>query len=247
MIFARRTILGTVLALSVLAVAIPGAPAQNPSNPKGIDVSVYQGTINWTSVKNAGISYAIIRAGHGGTTGVDTTFATNWAGAKAAGLVRGAYWYVVPSASPSLSANAVSVATAFVNTVKPQKGDLQLAIDFEDNSNSLSKTDMQTWMQACVNQIKTMTHRPPMIYCSPSFWNSAMPTGASNMGCPLWIAHWFVSSPTVPSSWSTYAFWQYNDNGSVSGISGNVDSDTFNGGMATMLTYTYSRDPLDRR
>src|SRR5438270_1255441 len=99
MFTARRIFLGLTLVLGMLAVAIPRAPGQNPNNPKGIDVSYYQGTINWTSVKNSGITFAIIRAGHGDTsgtgltsTGTDVNFATNWAGAKAAGIIRGAYW-----------------------------------------------------------------------------------------------------------------------------------------------------------
>ena len=251
----RRIILGLTLVLGGYAVAIPGSPGQNPNNPKGIDVSYWQGTINWTSVGNAGITFAIIRAGHGDTSvdnsvnaaGVDKNFATNWPAAKAAGIVRGAYWYVIPSASPSLSAHAVSLATKFVNTVQPKQGDLQLAIDLENNSNNLSKADMQTWMQACVNQIQAMTHRTPMIYCGQSFWNANMPSTATNMGCPLWVANWNVSSPALPPAWTSYAFWQYNSTGSVSGISGNVDSDTCNGNLAFLQSYSYPRDPLNRR
>jgi GH25 family lysozyme M1 (1,4-beta-N-acetylmuramidase) len=252
----RRIVLGVTLALAGLAIVIADVPGQNPANPKGIDVSYWQGAINWTSVKNAGITFAIIRAGHGDSantgltaTGVDVNFATNWAGAKAAGIVRGAYWFVVPSASPSLSANAISLATKFVNTVQPKEGDLQLAIDLESNSNSLTKADMQTWMQACVNQIKAMTHRTSMIYCGQSFWGANMPSTATNMGCPLWVANWNVTSPAIPAAWTgtSYAFWQYSSTGSVSGISGNVDQDTYNGNMTSLLTYTYPRDPLNRR
>src|SRR5205085_451741 len=145
----------------------------------------------------------------------------------------GAYWFVIPSASPSLSAHAVSLATRFVNTVQPKQGDLQLAIDFESNANSLTKTDMQTWMQACVAQINTLTHRTPMIYCSPSFWSANMPSTATNMGCPLWIANWNVTSPTIPTAWqsSGYAFWQYSSTGNVGGLNP-VDQDTCNGNTA---------------
>jgi GH25 family lysozyme M1 (1,4-beta-N-acetylmuramidase) len=251
----RRIVLGVTLVLGCLAVAIPDVPGQNPANPKGIDVSYWQGAINWTSVKNAGITFAIIRAGHGDSantgltaTGVDVNFATNWAGAKAAGVVRGAYWFVVPSASPSLSANAISLATKFVNTVQPKEGDLQLAIDLENNSNSLTKADMQTWMQACVNQIKAMTHRAPMIYCGQSFWGANMPSTATNMGCPLWVANWNVTSPAIPAAWAStgYAFWQYSSTGNVGGLNP-VDQDTFNGSASQMQTYIYPRDPLSRR
>jgi GH25 family lysozyme M1 (1,4-beta-N-acetylmuramidase) len=249
-----RALTTLAFAAAMLAVASPQSSGQNPNNPKGIDVSYYQGSVNWTSVKNSGITFTIIRAGHGDTsgtgltsTGVDVNFATNWAGAKAAGVIRGAYWLPVPSASPSLVGHATALATKFVNTVQPQKGDIQLTIDFEVNTNSLTPANMQTWMQACVSQIKTMTNRNPMIYCSQSFWNSNMPTTATNMGCPLWVANWFVTSPKLPNAWTTYAFWQYNDNGTCPGISGAVDSDTCNGSLSFLQSYTYPRDPMAPR
>src|SRR5262245_48557955 len=119
---ARRIMLGLTLTFGMVAIAIPRPPGQTPNNPKGLDVSYWQGNINWTSVKNAGISFVIIRAGHGDSantgltaTGVDVNFAANWAGAKNVGLVRGAYWFVVPSASPSLTAHATALATKFAN------------------------------------------------------------------------------------------------------------------------------------
>ncbi|HEX4589452.1 MAG TPA: GH25 family lysozyme, partial [Gemmataceae bacterium] len=78
----RRMIVGLLVALGLMAVALPGTQAQNPSNPKGIDVSDFQGSINWTSVKNSGISFAFIKATEG-TTFTASTFATNWANSKA--------------------------------------------------------------------------------------------------------------------------------------------------------------------
>jgi GH25 family lysozyme M1 (1,4-beta-N-acetylmuramidase) len=241
----RRILFAITTAIGALALAIPRVPGQAPGSVNGLDVSVYQGTINWTSVKNAGISFVIIRAGHGPTTGVDTNFAANWAGAKSVGLVRGAYWYVSPSASPSLTANAQAVATTFVNTVQPKAGDLRLTLDLEDTSTGLTTTQIQTWMQACVTQIQSMTHLTPIIYCSPGLWPQLMPASATNMGCPLWVAHWTTaSSPTLPSAWTTYAFWQYSDNGNVGGLNP-VDQDRSNGN--NVQTYVYPRDPLQRR
>jgi GH25 family lysozyme M1 (1,4-beta-N-acetylmuramidase) len=255
MSFRRRAAVVIALSLALLAVAISRSPGQNPNNPKGIDVSYWQGGINWTSVKNSGITFAIIRAGHGDSavdssvnaTGTDKNFTTNWPAAKGAGLVRGAYWYIMPSASPSVTENATALAAKFVNTVQPKEGDLQLTIDFENNANSLTTAQMQTWMQTCVNQIKATTHRPPMIYCSQSFWNTNMPAGAGNMGCPLWVANWGVTSPKLPNAWTTYAFWQYTSSGTTPGISGNVDQDTVNGDSSFMMQYAYPRDPINRR
>lgn len=67
------------------------------------------------------------------------------------------------------------------------------------------------------------------------------------MNCGLWVANWGVSSPSLPRAWTSYAFWQYADNGTVPGVVGNCDLDTFNGSMTTLLKFTYPRDPLDRR
>jgi GH25 family lysozyme M1 (1,4-beta-N-acetylmuramidase) len=239
--------LGLALALGALTVAVPTVPGQNPNNPKGIDVSDYQGTVNWTSVKNAGYSFAVIKATEG-TTFTASTFASNWANSKAAGLVRGAYHFARPGTSPTVSGNAIAQANFFINTVKPIKGDLQLACDFEDNSNSLSQANMGAWLTAFVGQIATVTHRPALVYTYPAFWSN-MPSNWTNPNCGLWIANYGVSSPSIPSPWASsgYAFWQYSSTGSVSGISGNVDLDTFNGNSSLLLKFTYPRDPMDRR
>jgi GH25 family lysozyme M1 (1,4-beta-N-acetylmuramidase) len=241
----RRIVLGMAALCGMVAVS--AVSGQNPNNPKGLDVSMWQGNINWTSVKNAGINFVIIRAGHGGVTGKDTKFDQNWAGAKSAGLVRGAYWYVVPSASPSLAADAQAVATTFVNTVKPMEGDLQLCIDLEDNG-GLSRANLWTWLQACCGQVQSMTHRPGIIYCSPSFWSGNLPSTATNLNCGLWIAHWGVSSPTIPAPWAStgYAFWQYSSTGNVAGLNP-VDQDTYNGNMSSLMNFTFPRDPLNRK
>src|SRR3954466_14515605 len=66
---------------------------------KGIDVSVYQGTINWTAVKNDGVKYAVIRVSDG-LNSIDSKFAANWSGAKTAGIKRGAYQFFRPSQDP---------------------------------------------------------------------------------------------------------------------------------------------------
>lgn len=243
----RQTILGVVLTLGVLAIAIPGVPGQNPANPKGIDVSDFQGTINWTTVKNSGISFAFIKATEG-TTFTAATFATNWAGAKAAGVVRGSYHFARPGTSPTVSGNAIAQANFFVNTVKPSQGDLQLVCDFEVTG-GLSATNLGAWLTAFCTQIKTLTHEPAIVYTYPSFWSS-MPSNWPIQNCALWIANYGVSSPTIPAPWASsgYAFWQYSSSGTVSGVGSNpTDLDTFNGNATALLKFTYARDPMAGR
>jgi GH25 family lysozyme M1 (1,4-beta-N-acetylmuramidase) len=242
----RRIIL---LALGALALVIPGLPGQNPANPKGIDVSSYQGTNNWTNIKNAGISFAFIKASEGLTI-QDPDFNANWAGAKAAGIVRGAYHFARPTTSPSAAASGVAQANYFINIVKPSKGDIQLACDFEVTG-GLSATNLAAWLTAFCGQIQTLTHTPAIVYTYPSFWSN-MPSGWTNPNCGLWIANYGVTSPSIPAPWSGsgYAFWQYSDSGSVNGIGTNpptVDLDTFNGSMTSLLKFTYPRDPMAGR
>jgi GH25 family lysozyme M1 (1,4-beta-N-acetylmuramidase) len=70
-----------------------------------------------------------------------------------------------------------------------------------------------------------------MIYTSPGFWS---PLGYGASQTTLWVAHWGVTHPLVPGSWSDYTFWQYSDSGSVAGISGAVDLDEFHGDKADL-------------
>jgi GH25 family lysozyme M1 (1,4-beta-N-acetylmuramidase) len=245
----RRIIFIAILALGCLAVAIPGVPGQNASNPKGIDVSSFQKTNNWTNIKAAGISFAMIKASEGLTI-QDPDFVANWAGAKAAGIVRGAYHFARPTTSPSAAARGVAEANYFLNIVKPAKGDLQLVCDFEVTG-GLSPTDLAAWLTAFCKQIQTVTNTPAIIYTYPSFWSS-MPSSWTNPNCGLWIANYGVTSPTIPAPWASsgYAFWQYSDSGSVNGIGTNpptVDLDTFNGPMSSLLKFTYPRDPMAPR
>jgi GH25 family lysozyme M1 (1,4-beta-N-acetylmuramidase) len=243
----RQIIFGAMLALGGLAVAIPGVPGQNPANPKGIDVYAGTGTINWTSVKNAGISFAFLKATQG-TYYQDANYHTNRTNANGQGIVIGAYHFADPNTTPSVSANAIAQANYFINFAKPAKGDFQVVCDWEVNYNSMSQANMGAWLTAWCAQIQTLTHTPAIIYTYPSFWSN-MPSGWTNPNCALWIANYGVTSPSLPAPWASsgYAFWQYSSTGSVSGISGNCDLDTFNGSASTMLKFTYPRDPMAAR
>jgi GH25 family lysozyme M1 (1,4-beta-N-acetylmuramidase) len=242
----RHLILIGAILLAVFAILIPDLPAQNPNNPKGIDVYNGTGTINWTSVKNSGISFAFIKA----TEGIgfqDGLYPTNRTQAKAQGIVIGAYHFARPSTSPSAAARGVAEANYFLNYAQPAKGEFQAVCDFEVTG-GLNPTDLAAWLTAFCQQVKTVTNRPAIIYTYPSFWSN-MPSSWTNMNCALWIANYGVTSPSIPSPWASsgYAFWQYSSTGSVPGISGNCDLDTCNGPMSTLLKFTYPRDPMAGR
>jgi GH25 family lysozyme M1 (1,4-beta-N-acetylmuramidase) len=205
---------------------------------EGIDVSHWQGTINWAGVAGAGKSFAIMKATES-TLYVDSQYATNHASARANGIRTGAYHFAQPSTTPG---DAIAEADWFVAHLNLQPGDLNPALDLEV-ANGLSVSALQAWVKAWLDEVYAKTGMRPMVYTSPSFWSSAMggTSAIANAGYSvLWVAHWGVSSPTVPGNgWGGkgWTFWQYADNGSVAGIGGKVDLDRYNGQDLTPVTY----------
>jgi GH25 family lysozyme M1 (1,4-beta-N-acetylmuramidase) len=226
-----------VLTVGTLAIA---APAQAQTRLPGIDVSHWQGSINWTSVKNAGIEFAYIKATEG-TSFKDSRFNTNYVAAYNAGIIRGAYHFARPAAS-----SGAAQATYFASNGGAWSADnrtLPGVLDIEHNPSGamcygLSTTQMRNWILDFYNTYKTRTGRDVVIYTTASWWNTCTGswTGMASRS-PLWIAHWGVSTPTLPAGWNstTWTFWQYTATGRVSGISGDVDRNHFNGARSRLL------------
>ncbi|CAL9624010.1 Lysozyme M1 [Streptomyces sp. enrichment culture] len=206
---------------------------------QGIDVSHWQGSINWTSVRNAGIQFAWMKATEG-TSYKDPSFNTNYPAAYRAGVIRGAYHF----ARPDVSSGATQ-ANYFVNNGGGWSRDnltLPGVLDIEHNPYgamcySLSTTQMRSWINDFYNTYKSRTGRDVVIYTTASWWNTCTGnwTGMYSKS-PLWVAHWTTaSSPTIPSGFPTWTVWQYTSTGSVSGVSGNVDRNKFNGSRDRLL------------
>jgi GH25 family lysozyme M1 (1,4-beta-N-acetylmuramidase) len=217
-----------------------GAVAQpRQTTPQGIDVSHWQGSINWSSVRNAGIEFAWMKATEG-TTYTDPSFDANYPAAHAAGVIRGAYHFALPDVS-----SGATQANFFASNGGAWSADnltLPGVLDIESNPYGsscygLSTTSMRSWITDFYNTYKARTGRDMVIYTSPSWWTSC--TGSwSGMASlsPLWVAHWTsASSPTLPGGFSVWTVWQYTSSGSVSGISGNVDRNRFNGSRDRLL------------
>lgn len=196
---------------------------------QGIDVSDHQGTVDWTAVQQAGKVFVFIKATDG-ITWTDPDFATNWSGARAAGLLRGAYHFYETDDDPTAQAQN------FLNAVQLEPGDLPPVVDIEklDSGSTASQTvqDLQTWLDV----VEKATGRVPIIYTSHGFWSSL---GTSAFGSyPLWIAEYGVQSPTLPAGWAGWTFWQYSETGTVSGITGSVDLNVFSGTLADLAALT---------
>ena len=230
----------------VLAAARPAAPASTASTTdatttplEGVDVSHWQGTITWSKVAAAGKKFAIIKATEDANY-IDPTFATNHAAAKAAGLWTGAYHFARPSTA---SGDAILEADWFAAHAGLGAGDLIPALDLED-SGGLSVANLQTWVKTFLDEVTLKVGMRPMIYTSPSFWRTYMGDSHALADAgyqTLWVAHWGVTSPSVPANnWGGHGwtFWQYTSSGTVDGITGRVDLDRFNGTDLTPQAYS---------
>ncbi|MER5743318.1 GH25 family lysozyme [Streptomyces sp. NPDC002225] len=204
------------------------------ATPLGVDVSSWQGGINWGSVRGAGIEFAWMKATEG-TTYKDPTFSANYLGAYNAGVIRGAYHF----ARPDVSGGAAQADFFASNGGAWSRDNLTLpgVLDIEGSCYGKTAAAMQTWILDFYNRYKARTGRDVVIYTSPSWWNSCT-GGWSGMSArsPLWVAHWTTASnPSIPAGFPYWTVWQYSSTGSVSGVSGNVDRDRFGGDRSRLL------------
>lgn len=200
-------------------------PTLDPSWVHGLDVSHYQGTVSWAGVIQNGYRFAFVKATEG-VSSTDPQFSTNWTGAKAAGLVRGAYHFYEPGSDPQQQAEHF-LDTVWPEGGQPLPGDLPPVLDVETTGGQSAEEivqGIQTWLSL----VQQRTLRIPILYTSHGFWDSL---GTSQFGGhPLWVAEYGVAAPSpLPAGWQQWRFWQFSQTGRIEGISGDVDLDVFQG------------------
>lgn len=202
------------------------------ANLQGIDVSHWQGTIDWNQVKNAGVAFAYAKSSEG-TTYTDPMFSTNLQGARAAGIPFGAYHYASPSA-PYSPDQAKAEAQYFVNVMKNAGmgdfGDIMPVLDLEQPAatGTLTSDEIASWARVFVDTVKSLTNRQVMVYTGDWFVEQYNDFGGQLSDLPVWIAAWTRYGNTQPPAvggWTQWTAWQYSDQGSIPGISGAVDLD----------------------
>jgi GH25 family lysozyme M1 (1,4-beta-N-acetylmuramidase) len=233
----RRGFALACAAISALIVtATAPSPAESAGQLQGVDVSQYQGRIDWKAVARTQ-HFAIVRATLGNTY-VDTYYAANRYGAHNAHVRFGAYHFAKPGTNTN---DALIEADHFARTAKLRRGDLIPALDLEVTG-GLGVSALQRWVRTWLARVAYRVGAKPMIYVSPSFWKTYMgnTTWFANNGYrTLWIAHWNVSAPTVPAAnWGGrgWTFWQWTSCGRVTGITGCVDRDRYNGSSLSPVT-----------
>ena len=197
----------------------------------GVDVSVYQGNVNWSQIKGSGRQFAFVRISDG-LSSPDSKFAQNWPALKAAGMVRGSYQFFRPSQDPALQAQMVLDKLAAAGGLKP--GDLPPVLDLE-SADGLASSVVVAKANVWLAKIEAALKVKPIVYTA-AFMSDVIGTGFG--GYTLWVANYGTTCPTMPSGWTDWHFWQNADNGNVPGISGNVDTDFFNGTLPQLQALT---------
>ncbi len=220
--------------LLCLLTLLPSAMAM-----EGIDVSVYQGKIDFAAVRDSGIQVVYIRSSYG-SRGVDGRFRQNRDGARAAGLPFGLYHYM----NATDPAGARREAEHFAQLLGEQEYQCRPVLDFEGHR-ELSTEEATAAALAFLERVEELTGHRPMIYADHSTASAQL--GAAVAEYPLWLAQWGVREPSLHGThWTEWTGWQYTNQGLVSGITGYVDRDRFTDGVLlatgeTTFPYTVRR------
>ncbi len=193
----------------------------------GIDVSRFQGAIDWDLVKGSGVVYAYIQISRS-LTDIDVRFPYNWRRAREVGILRGAYQRFQPDQ------DVLGQARLFLEKLGPlQPGDLPPMLDVEDDGGlppAVIAQNVKQWM----DHVEAALGVKPLIYTGYYFWRDQV--GPGDFGDhPLWIANYSAMCPLVPAPWNRWAFHQYSASAQIPGITVNtVDVNRFNGTLADL-------------
>lgn len=194
----------------------------------GLDVSQYQGKINWGEVRvlenTFPIGFVFIRATVGKDK-VDMQFEDNWLEAKNNKIIRGAYHYYRPNE------NSVEQAELFIQNVKLQKGDLPPVLDIEKLPKNQSLDSLKVGLKRWLEKVDAHYKVKPIIYTGENYYNEFLKDEFSDY--TFWIANYNFFVEDIKDDW---LFWQFTEKATVSGINGNVDVSIYNG-SPKMLGY----------
>lgn len=186
---------------------------------EGIDVSEWQGSINFQQVREAGIDCVYIKATEGFDY-YDPYYRTNYENAKANGINLGFYHFLTAKTTEE----AYEQANFFVSAISGMEVQMKFALDYEEfydlNKNTISEIAL-TFM----NRVSELTGEECVMYASAYYANNSFNEDVNKYA--LWVAEWGVSTPTLTGPWDSYDGWQYTDKGLVSGISTYVDRSLF--------------------
>lgn len=215
---------------------------------RGIDVSHYQGEIDWEAVARSGVAFAFVKASEGRLQSPqafqDPRFQANAAALndltrQGLALPWGAYHFARPQYSAARQAEFFA-PLALLAPLPP-------ALDLED-SGGLTPAGLASWTLSFLQTLEALTGRRPILYTNV-FYGGQVRAVAGR--CRLWIANPGAggaphpgTAPSMPPGWEAWDFWQYCWRGSVPGINGRVDLNYFRGRQADLQALCAGREPL---
>lgn len=221
---AAAVLLACIAAL-VFAALIPARaiPPSGGRQYRGIDISEFQGEIDFEEVRRSGIEAVYIRVGAGEYT--DEYFAENYERAKAAGLKIGFYHYVTARSVDE----GRRQARFFASLAAGREPDMRLTMDFE-YFGSLSVSQINAISEAYLDELTALTRREAVIYSDLSNARNIFSRALAEK-YPLWAAQYGADEPSANGKWREWVGFQYTDEGKVGGIYGNVDRNIFTEGI----------------
>ena len=221
---AAAVLLACIAAL-VFAALVPARaiPPSGGRQYRGIDISEFQGEIDFEEVRRSGIEAVYIRVGAGEYT--DEYFAENYERARAAGLKIGFYHYVTARSVEE----GRRQARFFASLAAGREPDMRLAMDFE-YFGSLSVSQINAISEAYLDELTALTKREAVIYSDLSNARNIFSRTLAEK-YPLWAAQYGADEPSANGKWREWVGFQYTDEGRVGGIYGNVDRNIFTEGI----------------
>ena len=197
----------------------------------GIDISHYQGEIDWPQLLQSRltdfpIEFIFMKATEGGDL-ADDAFVQNFTEAGNHGFIRGAYHFFSSKTDP------LKQADFFIRTVKLAPGDLPPVLDVEVTGRK-EKKELQQGIKRWLDRIESHYGVKPILYTSYKFKTRYLDDSIFN-AYPYWIAHYYVDSVKYQGKWD---FWQHTDVGNVPGIKEDVDLNVFNGTLEELKKLT---------
>ncbi|CAE7169941.1 unnamed protein product [Rhizoctonia solani] len=246
------------LVLSIAGLASTGVatPVEKRAQPKGIDVSGYQGNVDWAAQKSAGVTFAYIKATEGTgefsaqpylarwtqtrslpsscfTGYTNPYFSQQYTGSYNAGIIRGSYHFARPDVSSG--ATQANYFLAHGGGWSADGKTFPGALDIEYNPYGatcygLSAASMVSWIKDFSNTYYSQTGRYPTIYTTTDWWQTCTGNSAAfGSTNALWIARYASAVGTLPAGWSYHTFWQYS--------SSPIDQDYWNGDATGLAHY----------
>ncbi|AXB55340.1 glycoside hydrolase family 25 protein [Flavobacterium fluviale] len=189
----------------------------------GIDVSEFQGKIDWEEVEildeKYPVQFVFIRA-TAGNNRVDRQFKKNWEGAKENKMMRGAYHYYRPNE------NSIEQADLFIKTVKLQKGDLPPVLDIEKLPKNQSLDSLKVGLKRWLTKVEKHYQVRPIIYSGERYYSDFLKEEFSEY--LFWIANYNFYREKIEDDW---LFWQFTEKASLPGIKHRVDVNIYNGDL----------------